>query len=188
MKFTDKVKLQHSNQLLVLLLSNVYSAEVKINWTVKISTLQEQRPAITSEYANNCVSCATIWCATISNMKFEQQSKDEFKAKHNNLSLLQFSKLCMYMNNFPILRRLFWTKVQAAIVIISTTITLQTPTQKKVGPATAFQRLVWNTICGQYLAFEECYKNWIGKKKNYHWFNIQSKFYNCTGKKKSVTT
>lgn len=163
MKFSVKVKLQHSNQFLGLLLSNVYSAEVKINWTVKISTLQEQRPAITSEYANNCTSCATICCATISNMEFELQSKDEFKTKHNNLSLLQFYKLCMNMNNFPILRRWFGTnlnQVQAAIIIISTTITLQTPTHKKVGPATALQRLVWNTICGEYLAFEVCYKNW----------------------------
>jgi len=136
------VKLQGPNQLLSSLQSNVKSFEAKLKlWqvqlergnTVHFPTLQEQKPAVTSEYAAECAKLLQAFGERFQDMKSKQrelnifatpfnvepadvpdnlqheiielQSNDELKARYNNLPLLEFYKLYVRAEDFPILRR-----------------------------------------------------------------------------------
>ncbi|KAJ4931375.1 hypothetical protein JOQ06_025672 [Pogonophryne albipinna] len=124
------------------LLSNVKSFEAKLKlWqlqlekgnTVHFPTLQEQKPAVTSEYAGECGKLHQAFrerfqdvnryqkelniFTTLFNVEpadvpenlqleiIELQSNDELKARYNNLPLLEFYKLCVGAEDFPILRK-----------------------------------------------------------------------------------
>uniref|UniRef100_A0A9J7YT13 SPIN-DOC-like zinc-finger domain-containing protein n=1 Tax=Cyprinus carpio carpio TaxID=630221 RepID=A0A9J7YT13_CYPCA len=136
------VKLQGPNQLLSSLLSNVKSFEAKLKlWQFQLEqgniahfpTLQEQKPAMTDEYAGECAKLLQAFEERFQDMKSKQnelkifaapfnvepsdvpdnlqheiielQSNDELKAKYNNLPLLEFYKLYVCCEDFPILRR-----------------------------------------------------------------------------------
>ncbi|XP_060767151.1 general transcription factor II-I repeat domain-containing protein 2A-like [Neoarius graeffei] len=136
------VKLQGPNQLFSSLFSNVKSFEAKLKlWqvqlergnTVHFPTLQEQKPAVTSEYAGECAKLLQAFgerfqlmrsyekdlniFATPFNVEpadvpdnlqhkiIELQSNNELKARYNNLPLLEFYKLYMCPEDFPTLRR-----------------------------------------------------------------------------------
>ncbi|RXN38641.1 general transcription factor II-I repeat domain-containing 2-like protein [Labeo rohita] len=136
------VKLQGLNQLLSSLLSHVKSFEAKLKlWqsqlekscTVHFPTLQEQKPAMTTEYAGECAKLLQAFGERFQDIKSKQnelkifavpfnvepsevpdnlqheiielQSNDELKAKYNNLPLLEFCKLYVRSEDFPILRR-----------------------------------------------------------------------------------
>uniref|UniRef100_UPI0035901BC1 general transcription factor II-I repeat domain-containing protein 2-like n=1 Tax=Myxine glutinosa TaxID=7769 RepID=UPI0035901BC1 len=124
------VKLQGPNQLLSSLQSHVKSFEAKLKlWQVQLErgntihfpTLQEQKPAVTSEYAAECAKLLQAFGERFQDMKSKQrelnifatpfnvepadvpdnrqheiielQSNDELKARYNNLPLLEFYKL-----------------------------------------------------------------------------------------------
>uniref|UniRef100_A0A8C1LT94 Uncharacterized protein n=1 Tax=Cyprinus carpio TaxID=7962 RepID=A0A8C1LT94_CYPCA len=136
------VKLQGPNQLLSSLLSNVKSFEAKLKlWQFQLEqgnivhfpTLQEQKPAMTAEYAGECAKLLQAFEERFQDMKSKQnelkifaapfnvepsdvpdnlqheiielQSNYELKAKYNNLPLLEFYKLYVRCEDFPILRR-----------------------------------------------------------------------------------
>uniref|UniRef100_UPI00358F5BAB general transcription factor II-I repeat domain-containing protein 2B-like n=1 Tax=Myxine glutinosa TaxID=7769 RepID=UPI00358F5BAB len=136
------VKLQGPNQLLSSLQSHVKSFEAKLKlWQVQLErgntihfpTLQEQKPAVTSEYAAECAKLLQAFGERFQDMKSKQrelnifatpfnvepadvpdnlqheiielQSNDELKARYNNLPLLEFYKLYVRAEDFPILRR-----------------------------------------------------------------------------------
>ncbi|XP_073687696.1 general transcription factor II-I repeat domain-containing protein 2A-like [Garra rufa] len=136
------VKLQGPNQLLSSLLSHVKSFEAKLKlWqsqlekscTVHFPTLQEHKPAMTTEYAGECAKLLQAFGERFQDIKSKQnelkifavpfnvepsevpdnlqheiielQSNDELKAKYNNLPLLEFYKLYVRSEDFPILRR-----------------------------------------------------------------------------------
>lgn len=136
------VKLQGPNQLLSSLLSNVKSFEVKLKlWqlqlekgnTVHFPTLQEQKLAMTAEYAGECAKLLQAFSERFQDVKskhkelqifatpfnvepsdvpdnlqheiIELQSNDKLKAKYNNLPLLEFYKMYIRSEDFPFLRR-----------------------------------------------------------------------------------
>ena len=136
------VMLQGPNQLVSALVSNVKSFEAKLKlWQMQLvngnsvyfPTLQEQKPAVTSEYAAECAKLLHAFGERFQDMKIkvkelnifatpfnvepadvpdnlqneiiELQSNDQLKAKYNNLPLLEFYKLYVRAEEFPGLRR-----------------------------------------------------------------------------------
>ena len=136
------VKHQGPNQLLSALVSNVKTFEGKLKlWQMQLAkgnsmhfpTLQEQKPAVTSEYAAECAKLLHAFGERFQDIKgktnklnifatpfnvepadvpdklqhkiIELQSNDELKAKYNNLPLLEFYKLYVPATDFPVLRR-----------------------------------------------------------------------------------
>ena len=83
------VKLQGPNQLLSSLFSNVKSFEAKLKlwqvqlekWiTVHFPTLQEQKPAVTSEYADECEKLLQAFGERFQDLKTKQQDLNMFPA------------------------------------------------------------------------------------------------------------
>ncbi|KAK0153315.1 General transcription factor II-I repeat domain-containing protein 2A [Merluccius polli] len=103
------IKLQGPHQLVNSLLSNVKSFEVKLRlWqgqlergnTVHFPTLQEQKPDVTTEYAGECAKLIQAF-----DERFHDVKNTIGTGHYNNLSLLDFYKVYVSAEDFPILRR-----------------------------------------------------------------------------------
>ena len=128
------VKLQGPNQLLSSLFSNVKSFNAKLKlWqvqlekgiTVHFPSLQEQKPAVTSEYADGCEKLLQAFGQRFHDLKTKQKDLNMFaapftmepadvpdnhfklqvvcKGRYNNLPLLEFYKMHLCVEDF-----LFW--------------------------------------------------------------------------------
>ncbi|KAJ8285834.1 hypothetical protein GJAV_G00031440 [Gymnothorax javanicus] len=110
-----------------------WEAQLERGNTVHFPTLQEQKPDVMTEYAGECAKLSQAFDERFLNVKniqkeldmfatpfnvqpsdvpdnlqmeiIELQNNNEIKAKYNNLSLLDFSKLYVCAEDFPILRR-----------------------------------------------------------------------------------
>uniref|UniRef100_A0A8C4FES4 HAT C-terminal dimerisation domain-containing protein n=1 Tax=Dicentrarchus labrax TaxID=13489 RepID=A0A8C4FES4_DICLA len=107
----------------------LWQGQLEMGNTVHFPTLQEQKPDVTTEYAGECAKLIQAFDERFHDVEniqkeldmfampfnvqpsdvpmeiIELQNNNELKAKYNNLSLLDFYKLYVRAEHFPILRR-----------------------------------------------------------------------------------